>query len=116
MTEFVYKVIDEQSWRQAEATGVFKGNADDLRDGFIHLSTSDQVARVLGKFFKGRAGLLLIEIPLDLIADGVKFEEASDGGLYPHIYGDLQTSAAGQAFALELDDDGRHILPWSEAQ
>lgn len=112
MTDNVYKIIDSASWQRAEESGLFKGNEDDARDGFIHLSTAPQVARVLKKFFAGQSDLLVIEIPLELIEDQVRFEEASDGQLYPHIYGDLPTKFASRTFALKLDGDGEHILPF----
>lgn len=116
MTELVYKVIDAVTWNKAMKIGIFKGSSDDQRDGFIHLSTEYQVERVLGKFFKGQKDLLLIEIPLEVIVDDVEFEEATDGKLYPHIYGDLQTTSATNTYPLALDDKGNHILPFTIAQ
>ena len=47
----IYKICPDSAWRQAERDGVFRGSADDIRDGFIHISTATQVegtARSMG--------------------------------------------------------------------
>ena len=47
----VYKVFTETEWKTFQDTGQFEGSADDLRDGFIHLSTKKQLAGVIERFF-----------------------------------------------------------------
>ncbi|MDU1668597.1 MAG: DUF952 domain-containing protein, partial [Bradyrhizobium sp.] len=39
----IYKICSASAWRKAERSGVYRGSADDLRDGFIHFSTAAQV-------------------------------------------------------------------------
>ena len=43
----IYKICPDSAWRQAERDGVFRGSADDIRDGFIHFSTATQVEEPL---------------------------------------------------------------------
>ena len=40
----IYKICSAPAWREAERQGVFRGSADDARDGFIHFSSAAQVA------------------------------------------------------------------------
>ena len=40
----IYKISPASAWREAERQGVYRGSADDLRDGYIHFSTAAQVA------------------------------------------------------------------------
>ena len=44
-TRTVYKIVDAEIWREAEAACAFGGAGIDLTDGYIHLSTGPQSAR-----------------------------------------------------------------------
>jgi len=43
MNEIVYKVMNREAFTEAKAKGSFDGSAADRRDGFIHLSSVDQL-------------------------------------------------------------------------
>jgi uncharacterized protein (DUF952 family) len=73
--------------------GSFAGAPVDLADGYIHLSTQDQVAGTLAKWFTGQEDLHLVAVDLATLGDVVKWEEARGGALFPHIYGPLPLSA-----------------------
>lgn len=51
MKDKVYKISTESDWTSFQESGQFKGSADDLRDGFIHLSKKEQVSKVIERFF-----------------------------------------------------------------
>ena len=53
----VYKICDRGAWAAAVAGGSYAGSADDLRDGFIHLSAADQLAGTAAKHFRGQTDL-----------------------------------------------------------
>src|SRR6266851_3775604 len=63
----IYKICPASAWREAERQGVYRGSADDIRDGFIHFSTSSQVAETAKKHFFGQTGLFLIEVDADAL-------------------------------------------------
>jgi uncharacterized protein (DUF952 family) len=111
----IYKVCGSAEWAQAEASGQYRGSADDARDGFIHFSTAPQLAGTLGKHFAGRDDLLLIAVEADALGAALKWEPSRGGDLFPHLYGSLPTSAALWTMPLLRDAGGRHILP-PEAQ
>ena len=41
--EFVFKIIEEDEWRKAQKTGVYKGSSKDVEDGYIHFSEEQQI-------------------------------------------------------------------------
>jgi uncharacterized protein (DUF952 family) len=88
-----YKVLTTDQWAQFKADNVFHGAPVDLADGYIHLSTADQLQGTLDKHFAGQAGLVIAEVQLALLADNVKWEASRGGALFPHIYGPLPMSA-----------------------
>ncbi len=106
-----YKICTGNEWRQLNETGEFFGSPDDLRDGFVHLSGPDQVARTAAKFFSGKTDLMLLTVNPDRLGDALRWEASGSGTLYPHLYGPLPLEAVAAAVPLRLGPDGRHILP-----
>ena len=47
----VYKVCQNQEWEEANQTGFYPGSKVDIEDGFIHLSTIDQLKITVLKHF-----------------------------------------------------------------
>ena len=70
----IYKICPASAWREAERQGVYRGSADDLRDGFIHFSTASQVAETARKHFFGQTGLFLIAVDADALGDALRWE------------------------------------------
>jgi len=89
----IYKIFLDTEWLALERVGVFRGSADDQRDGFIHCSTADQSIGTYEKYFAGRPGLILAAIDADALGPALKWEPSRGGALFPHIYGDLPRSA-----------------------
>lgn len=83
----VYKVFTEAEWKQFQKTGQFSGSEDDLRDGFIHLSTKGQLDGVIKRFFSGKAPLYLAEFSNPDFLERLNWERSSSGEVYPHLYG-----------------------------
>lgn len=106
-----YKICTETEWRQLQDAGRFFGSPDDLRDGFIHLSGPDQVARTAAKFFAGRADVVLLTVHSGKLGAALRWEVSVGGSTYPHLYAPLELDAVVAATPLSLGPDGRHILP-----
>ena len=92
MTVTAYKVLTADQWAQFERDAVFCGAPVDLADGYIHLSTAEQLAETLAKHFFGQTGLVVAEIALAPLGDAVKWEVSRGGALFPHVYGELPMS------------------------
>jgi uncharacterized protein (DUF952 family) len=88
-----FKILTATQWAQFEADGVFRGAPVDVADGYIHLSTQDQVQGTLDKHFAGQDGLVIAEVDLAPLQSLIKWEVSRGGALFPHIYGDLPMTA-----------------------
>ncbi|MGV1014802.1 MAG: DUF952 domain-containing protein [Methyloceanibacter sp.] len=111
MAEPVYKIMTEAAFEAAMRAGRFQGSADDLRDGFIHLSAAHQLTGTLAAHFAGQADLVLLALDSGRLGDGLKWEPSRGGALFPHLYAPLDLAALLWVEPLPLDADGRHVLP-----
>ena len=107
----IYKICPASAWREAERQGVYRGSADDSRDGFIHFSTFSQVAGTAKKHFFGQTGLFLIEVDADVLGDALRWERARHDELFPHLYGELDLGAVIGVHDLRARSDGSHDIP-----
>ena len=87
---FVYKILTGAEWSRLEKTGQFAGSSADLRDGFVHLSTLEQLPGTLAKHFSGRSGLVLVEIASAGLGDALRWEVSRGGAFFPHLYRALE--------------------------
>ena len=88
-----FKVLTPQQWADFERERVFRGAPVDVADGYIHLSTADQLEGTLAKHFAGQIGLMIAEVDLTLFGDAIRWEESRGGDLFPHLYGELPIHA-----------------------
>lgn len=102
----IYKIADRQMWEDATRTGSYAGSSDDLRDGFIHFSTREQLGETARKHFAGRTDLLLIAVPAPSLGNALKWEPSRGGALFPHLYAVLPTADALWVRELRLGQDG----------
>jgi uncharacterized protein (DUF952 family) len=107
----IYKICPASAWREAERQGVYRGSADDARDGFIHFSTALQVAGTAKKHFFGQTGLFLIEVDGDALGDALRWERSRNDELFPHLYGELDLGAVTAILDLHARSDGTHEIP-----
>ncbi len=107
----IYKICAVSAWREAETQGVYRGSADDARDGFIHFSTAAQVAETARKHFSGQEDLVLVEVDGDALGEGLRWEPSRNNELFPHLYGELVLSAVRRVRELPLRPDGSHDIP-----
>lgn len=107
----IYKICPASAWREAERQGVYRGSADDARDGYIHFSTASQVPGTLVKYYSGQNALFLVAIDPDALGDDLRWEEARGGDLFPHLYGELDLGAVLAVSELQMRADGSHVVP-----
>jgi len=105
-----FKIIDAAEWRKALAEGIYLGSEVDRADGYIHLSTQDQLPGTAGKHYTGRTELMLLTVDLGVLADVVVWEPSRGGALFPHIYGPLPTTAVTLARACAVSPDGAFVF------
>jgi len=106
-----YKVLTGEQMARLEADGVFEGAPVDLADGYIHLSTAEQLDETVAKHFAGLDDLHIAAVDLEALAKSVKWEPSRGGALFPHIYGPLPLSVMTAYSPLVRDEDGQVRLP-----
>ena len=99
------------TWQAAVRAGAYRGTADDLRDGFIHFSTAEQIAESARRHRAGQSGLVLIAVESARLGDRLKWESSRGGALFPHVYGALDPAETASVRPLPLGSDGEHIFP-----
>jgi uncharacterized protein (DUF952 family) len=87
----LFHITTKHAWQAAERRGIYIAPSIDT-EGFIHLSTEEQVPRTLARFFAGQTGLLLLRIDPVRLASELRYE-AAHGELFPHLYGPLELDA-----------------------
>lgn len=99
-------------WENSQSLGRYAPD-DYAVEGFIHLSTAEQVERTANLLFKDRDDLVLLIIDPDLLRADLVFEPGSHGEeeIYPHLYGPLDLAAVEAAVELRPQDDGTFALP-----
>ena len=107
----IYKICSASAWREAERQGVYRGSADDVRDGFIHFSSAAQVKETARKHFLGQKALFLIEVDTEALADALRWERSRNDELFPHLYGELDLGAVRAVHSLHARSDGTHDIP-----
>ena len=90
----IFKIVARDAWDAACRAGVYNGSADDLRDGFIHLSAPHQVNGTLHKYFSAQRNLFLIAYETNSLGPELKWEVSRGGDLFPHLYAPLPTALA----------------------
>jgi uncharacterized protein (DUF952 family) len=102
----VFKICPRADWAAAVKVGAMHGSADDLRDGYIHLSTAAQATETARKYFAGRADLVLVGYDAAALGSQLAWEPSRGGALFPHLYASLPTAVALAVLPLPLGPDG----------
>jgi uncharacterized protein (DUF952 family) len=88
-----FKILTADQWQQFQTDGAFAGAPVDLADGYIHMSTADQLDETLSKHFAAQTDLVIASVDLDMLGEALKWEPSRGGALFPHYYGKLPLSA-----------------------
>src|SRR5438067_10637290 len=105
----IYHICSPAAWTAASDSGYRSASFDS--EGFIHCSTPDQVLEVADYLFRGQRGLILLVIDPDRVTSPIRYEDAGNGKLYPHIYGPLNSSSVVAVELFEPNADGTFRLP-----
>ena len=72
---------------------MYRGSADDARDGYIHFSTASQLAETVRKHYFGQTGLFLIAVDADALGKSCAGRSRATTSCFPHLYGELDLGA-----------------------
>ena len=105
----VFKICEKEEWESVKNNDFFEGSKIDQIDGFIHLSTSEQVKETLKKHFTSKNKLYLLEINADDLK--LVWEVSRNNQIFPHLYEPLPLDAVTRIYRVFMDTNGNHIIP-----
>lgn len=115
MAQLIYKIAHKSDWEAAIAAGELVGTPVDLKDGYIHFSTTGQLAETLNKHYRGQSDLILATVDPELLSAPLRWEQSRGGQLFPHLYAPLPLGAVTAYRTLSARPDGGFDLPEIEA-
>jgi len=106
-----YKVLTADQMATLERDASFAGAPVDLADGFIHLSTAEQLTETVDKHFAGQSDLYVAAVDLGSFGESLKWEESRGGQMFPHLYGPLLLETVIAYSPLTRGEDNSVRLP-----
>jgi uncharacterized protein (DUF952 family) len=97
----LYKVLTIFEWNESVKSGLIETSLD-KKDGFIHFSSSSQLALTLDLYFKSDKKVILLQIDDKKLDSPLIYEEA-DGerkGKFPHLYDKLSVQSVSKKWEL----------------
>ncbi len=102
----IYKILSASEWEAAKTAERFDGSAVDLKDGYIHFSTSAQAQETARRHFHGVEDLVVLSVPVDALGPELRWEKSRGGDLFPHLYGPLDPYLVEAVTPAPLGADG----------
>jgi uncharacterized protein (DUF952 family) len=89
----IFHLAEPADW-EAIANGEYQPSAF-AREGFIHLSSAEQLVGTFNRYYSGRTDLirLTIDEAHPAVASALVWESLIGGPLFPHLYARLPTAA-----------------------
>lgn len=88
----IYHIVPAADWAKQEGQPTYEAASLQV-EGFIHLSTKEQVAGTLGRYYQHIPDLLLLHVDADKLTSNLRYETATNHDLFPHLYGPLNKEA-----------------------
>ncbi len=87
----LFHITTRSAWAAAQDAGEYRAPSL-ATEGFIHLSTADQVPRTLQRFYQGVQDLVILRIDPAVLRSELRYETVH-GEDFPHLYGSLELAA-----------------------
>ncbi|MGK2948325.1 MAG: DUF952 domain-containing protein [Acidimicrobiales bacterium] len=81
----VFHLTTAAEWAAAQAPGELRPPSLSA-EGFVHCSTSVQLAGTIDRHFAEAGELVLLRLDLERMGEELVWEEARPGEVYPHLY------------------------------
>ncbi len=111
----IYHITPRRDWEAARQVGSYRA-ASLEREGFIHLSTPEQVVGTANRYYRGQRDLVLLAVDPARLDAELRYEPSAEApassGRFPHLYGALNLAAVAAVLDFPPDaDDGWSGLP-----
>ena len=107
----VCKIMPQEEWDESIGAGkayVAVSEAD-LRDGYLHCSSAEQVPGTLAKWYTALDSVMVVTIDPARLGSEVKWEPNAVGELFPHIYGPIVPEAVAGVAKMRRDSTGAFV-------
>ena len=85
----ILKILREPEWEELLELEETHGAPVDIKDGYVHFSTPQQVLQTARKHFRGEKELWLLTLDVGRL-NNLEFEVSRGGDLFPHLYASLK--------------------------
>lgn len=103
-------LCSNEEWRAAQARGEHRPQSLGA-NGFVHLSTPEQVHLPANRLYSGRTDLVLLRIDPARLTSPVRWEPGvatdPDSMVFPHLYGPLPANCVISVTPYRPDGNGR---------
>ena len=110
--EYIYKILKLEEWATLTNAGEFKGSQDDLRDGFIHLSTQEQLQSTLDKYYTSAhtqgEDIVIAKVAVAGLVENLRYELARKTLYFPHLFVPLKRRDIAEFKTIKVDASGRY--------
>ena len=98
----LYKVLTISEWENANENGFIETFLD-IEDGFVHLSSSKQLALTLSLYFESESKLILLQIDGSEFGSSLVHEEIEGHrqGKFAHLYNKLSIDQISKKWIIE---------------
>ncbi len=93
---------DRDYWERSKHFELF-GFEYICSEGFIHCCKPNQLSYVLERFFEDEEEVLVLGIDPEKLEPELRYEQASNGELFPHIYGSINQEAVVHCIDIERE-------------
>jgi uncharacterized protein (DUF952 family) len=85
-----FHIVERSTYDEGHEPYVHPSLAD---EGFIHCSTAEQLPHTIERYFPPGSDLLVLEVDPDHLTADVRWEMATIGEEFPHVYGPIDRAA-----------------------
>ena len=107
----VYKVLTLDQAAEFDRAGEAPLSPADAEDGYVHLSTRDQLPGTLERHFAGEGAVRVLGCDPERMGEALRWEPARGRERFPHLYGRLRTEHVASSWLMARGHDGAFRLP-----
>ena len=92
----IFHIADRERWERSVPERMYTASSRGLElaeQGFIHLSTAEQLPGVASRYYAGVEDLVLLHVDPALLVAPLVYEDVPGAGTFPHLYGPMNVDA-----------------------
>jgi len=113
----IFHIATESDWAAAVAAGDYRVSTLGVtieQEGFLHASTTEQVQPTASRFYAAVTDpLVVLMMRTEVLEAGgvpIRFEDAGNGELFPHLYAALPVALVDEVRPAAFDDAGTLVF------